>query len=225
MPVLEVVRTARKDRRDIEHIGDIPHIYPKARQQMYRIAKRAVAKQTELKYIGTNVTTNQSVSDATPVFQPFNYPVQGDTDFNRDGDQIMLKRLRIRIQMYRPQTVPGNAAYIPNSMRFLVIQWKDNRTPAITDILQSNAYLSFIRWDQRQLFKVLMDKHVHFSTNGNAEVLVKRTLYKMRQKVQFVSGTQTCTNKLYYLILSDNGVTDQNKCTYNFNARVEFTDV
>lgn len=188
--------------------------------------KRIVSSTEELKYFSLtalNGTTSSTmgVADLTQI-------AQGDGDTQRNGDRVQLcGTLDIRMVVQNSQG-GGFDAY--NVVRFIVFQWHPNTTPTVGDILLAgpssvvDVYSQYSH-DNRQQYKILKD--YTFTTIAASDKLniFKHFLIPMKRaskNVQFSSGTTTGTNKIYYILGSDSGVSPHP--TYTLSTKLFFRD-
>lgn len=154
------------------------------------------------------------------------------TDFtNRIGRKICMKSLLFRFHIY-PNTAASHMQ--GNTVRLIIfIDLQANAAAAVTtDLLQTASYDSPLNLNNRDRFKVIVDKSMvqgadyypAFILTAGSPVPVSRKWYKkMNQDVINVGTGATIgsiqTGALYCLVISkvDNQV-------YDFNSRVRFVD-
>lgn len=206
--------------RNKAKIGTIYKPIRKLNTRQKKQVKRLIGNRQETKYF-TKSYTNVTI-DFNGLLHDLSNVSQGDGDSERDGDKIYLKMVHIRGYCQ----VSSASTY--NVIRFLLVQWKPNSIPSVSDILQNigtaNAPNSFINWDKRQMFRVLKDwRQIVLGTDRQAAMFnVKITSKKILKQLQFVSGGTTCTNMVYLLAISDDGLTSFPAFTYY--SRVTYTD-
>lgn len=182
--------------------------------------KRMITRTQEIKYFDqTLVNVSFDYSGVLYNLTPIN---QGNTDTDRNGDQVMLKYVSIRGYLQASATSTYNVC------RIIVFQWKPNSTPAISDILNNiasvNAPNSFYLWDKRQQYTVLWDKRYIVQGTDRQAALFSKKIYgkKLRKKLQFLGGGNSSDNRVYIIAISDDGGTPYPAWTWQ--SRVAYTD-
>lgn len=144
--------------------------------------------------------------DNTGTMGAFTMPAQGDSILTRDGDQVVLGDLKVRVTC--------GAGDATNLVRFMIFQWfPDNNidAPAFGKILDDT-----VTWPvgspiinakaNRWKFNMLADMTKPVSTNGPAVTFQEFTIPRDRlRKVFFNQGATTGRNLLYYAAISDSG--------------------
>ncbi len=178
----------------------------------------------ELKYKENIVSISQS---ATSTVSLLTQVAQGDTDTNRNGDQLMIHNVVLDVSAAIDGTVaPDNT----NIVRMIVFQWHPqsgiSTLPTATQILQdptTNPVLSSYNHDTRWNYSVILDYVFTLSIEGSRVQQRKFVLTRIpRRKLQFVGATTDGTNHLYILSVSDSTTVDHP--SYNFNSKVLFYD-
>lgn len=182
-----------------------------------RDVTRLIHRNQELKYVAGSQNAAAVSSTATVVGNPFDVS-QGDTDSQRDGDQLMwCGHIDFRVSVTNSQGATGD---IYNNVRIIIFQWHPNSTPSAANILLNGATgapdcYSLYNHDLRQQFKILFDKVFVTAGNGNAATtpntnivntgvkVYKIPLTKATKKVQYSGGGLTGTNRLYIFQVSD----------------------
>lgn len=183
------------------------------------IANRQATKRLEKKY--HLVGSSQDIDYSGSVFA-LSTITQGDTDLTRDGDSLYLRSINLKgcCQL----DVLATSAIV----RIMVVQWFDDSTPAVSDIL-SGSYLGTVNapsssyfHDQRNKFRVLYDRRVLLN-DGNTECQIFDTKYlkPSKRKIHFTAGTTTGSNKLWLVAVSDS---ISNLPTMNYVSRITFND-
>jgi len=163
-----------------------------------KIVKSEIHKESEKKYLPALILSSFST---TATIASLCDVIQGNTDQQRDGDQLYMLSLEIRLY-----TV---AADIFNVLRLIVFQWFPNTVPLSSQLLfdPANGITSPYNHDQRYQFRVLYDKTNITGADWHAAQLMHRYITKIpHRKVQYVNASIVGTNKLYYYIVSDSGV-------------------
>lgn len=153
--------------------------------------KRAILARADDKY--HYLTLNSSVS-YTGTVTDLSSIAPGTTDQTRIGDDLWLKNIILRFQVYNTD--------VTNQMRIIVFQTKDRftSTPAVSDILNPTivtapsilAPLSDYFNDGKSRFKVLYDRN--FACNSQGQPNLVRTVYigkhkLARKKIEFFAGS------------------------------------
>lgn len=189
--------------------------------------KRLIAVRQELKFY-VSQTSVQTVSSSGVLFQLTNM-AQGDTDQDRDGDRLMLKKFFVR----------GAVQYadVTNLFRIIFFQWKPASTPTISSILLPGPSTAPDVWssyahDSRQQFNILWDKTWHLEGNASAATAPltpsSQKLFKVSisrrfaKQLQYAGGTTTGTNQIYYLAVSDSAAVSHP--TVTMSVKFHFTD-
>ncbi len=176
----------------------------------------------EIKYkenvVASSVSTTPSLALLTQI-------AQGATDTTRNGDQVDLHRVDIRISAAIDGTVaPDNY----NVVRVILFQWHPqsgiSTLPATTDILQNatQPQLSSYNHDTRWEYTILRDHTFSLSMEGSRVQTIRWNFPRMTHKLQFSGGTTDGTNHLYLLMVSDSGTVDHPSVI--FNSKVTFYD-
>jgi len=171
-----------------------------------------------------NIFTQGSTSATTagvviPITQGI---VQGDEVFQRNGDQIFVRRIDWRVK--NTLATLGVVAVT----RFLLFH--DNHNvgvlPAVTDVLQAatvTADYHVVNGIQRR-FIILLDRTVDLCANGIATHTFHFTS-KPKRKIQYATGTDvTVANRkgaLFALVVCDAALNPPN---YFFDVAVQYTD-
>lgn len=182
--------------------------------------KRMITANQEIKYydlslIGIPVDHYGVLHDLTPVNQ-------GSTDTDRIGDQLTLRSVAIR------GYAQGSSVSTYNVMRMVLFQWKPNSTPAVGDIMNvlanTNAPNSFSKWDLKEQYNVLKDWRILLrGTDYQAQLFYhKISGKKLRKKLQFVAGGNSSNNRVYLLVVTDDGASPYPGITYQ--SRITYTD-
>lgn len=189
-------------------------------KQVRSIVKHDRFLEKELKYLAIVDSTYGAITwNGTDFFQQLTAVPQGDTDSQRDGDQITLNGFDFVVGVKTGTTTP-------TFLRLILFQWHPNSTPTYASILidqhnTSNAALSQYNHDQRQQFHILWDHHV--MTNAStitAHYIHHRCTKGFSPRIQFVGGSTTVsTNAIYLMVVSDvaaNGPTVVFSCKTTF---------
>lgn len=189
------------------------------KQQVSRIAKNIISRSSETKHYdaqdeGRTVSSTMYIGSITNI-------AQGDSDTNRDGDQLLLKNIRVKYLLRGADTT--------NAVRVMFVQYYCADVPVVSDILQDNnpgdrELTSMYHSDARPSFKVLYDRtHVLNTTGSNATVYKQINLHNFgRKKIQYQGGTTTGRGEVYVFLLSDSVATAHP--TFSAQYRVAFKD-
>lgn len=205
--------------------GRPPMIGPKnltsLNEKQVKQVKRIINYGRELKAIDTNIL--QSI-DASGTITKLNHPPQGINVSQRLGDAILLKRVRLRLNMiYGDNT---------NVLRCIVFRWtQDNsiaaNVPIVTDVLQTlnaTAFYNFTHERANQVH-IVYDKTIALSANGVPDkVLVQNFFGKKlgKKTIDMDAAVTTGTDQLYLLLISDS-VAAPHPTVGGF-LRMEYTD-
>jgi len=173
-------------------------------KEIRALAHRLEKVMLELKYFAQADATYSSVSyNGTDFVQQLTPVPQGDTDNQRDGDQITLESIEFRLGIKVSTTTP-------TFLRVILFQWKPATTPVYANILQdqhntSLAALASYNHDTRQLYHVLFDRLVEIDTVARPGHVVHCHISKgFSQKLQFIAGSTTVgTNQIWLMAVSD----------------------
>lgn len=179
--------------------------------------KRNMLTLGEKKYFTASIST-LSVTDTAAIFDLCNI-AQGGGDSERNGDQLTLRSFEMRYDVVFPLVTPDGT----NLLRVIVFQWHPNSTPTAATLLISSVtqpWNSPYAHDSRFQFKILYDKTVKISLNGPA-VASERCFIKSinKRKVQYNSGGNVGTEKLYLLVVSNSAAVGHPifDCVYKTN--------
>lgn len=208
----------------------------KLNKRQKRQVKRLIGVQKEYKFFVYNLPNNSTTSSTPGITSISNIP-QGTTDNTRDGDRLTLaKYIEIRMQFTNSKGTGGDWY---NTYRFILFQWKGSNTPISSDILlvgPSGSIDVHSSYDEDQALQYHIIKDICFNTVGPTDTVsgsfpqsnhVRNFVFKIpvkriNKKIQFVGGTTTGSNKLYYLLVTDS--TAAPHPTYWFNSKIYFTD-
>lgn len=138
---------------------------------------------------------------------------QGDTDSTRDGDQINLHSIELKVEAYLQGT--GGTNDFTNQVRLILYQWHPMSTgsqPTVADILQDSASvaqsptMSNYKWDNRKDYTIVLDRTCNLSGNGPSdEGYYFKKLWKVPgMPAHFSNGSTTLqSNGLFLYIASD----------------------
>lgn len=209
----------------------------KGKKKYYKKTKLAtkvsniIKKSAELKRYDVS-SARTDLNNTTQILTDVFSPAQGNTDTQRNGDQLMLtKHFRFEANVLCPDTASLGAVCV----RIILFQWHPNTVPAINELLipQSGNYYTdcLYNMDTRHMYSIIYDKVVPLTGYGssNAVFVLKRNIYKskIQSKVQFVNGTTVGTNKIYFAGISDwlTGEHAGTRPTIKYSLRTFFRDI
>lgn len=200
----------------------------KAKKQVSKIAKRTIARQSELKRYDAGVAyANTPYGNAPGIIDCF-APVQGNTDTNRNGDRTMLCG-RAEFRILADNLV--NATGSPYELTILIFQWHPNTVPTINSVLNNGPTSafpessSFTNMDNRQEYTILFRKNYTMVSEFDSSRLSRHIVISMKKAqkfVQFVNGGTVGTNKIYFMYFVDNPASSSHKM--ELASRVFFRD-
>lgn len=168
-----------------------------------------------------------------PTIHCLTEPPQGLTDSDRVGDRIRLVGVSIRWRtVLDPFVVNPATAQFVNTVqhRVLLVQWfPTSNTIASNDIFDASPYyLSHMRWDNRQMFRVLYDKvYSQTQLNDSSGVSFKKYIdftKNKRREIQYQSGSSHGTNKVFLVFMSNYGIANGTPSVMEYTARCTYTD-
>jgi len=201
--------------------------------QVSQMIKSSMAYSHESKYFDLVNQTGVSIdyNGITPV--QISAVPQGSTDTSRDGDVIIVKRLKFAHSFrYCGTNTTTNLSTAENVVRLIVFTWKpffSDVAPVVSAILQyyGAAYgpLSALAHDNRNQFTILFDKTFVLDGFASPFKVVKADL-KLNHKIQYKAGSSTnSAGGIFYLYISDatagGGVYPASVASF---YRLDFTD-
>lgn len=177
-----------------------PYTGRKLNLRQKKEVKRLIGSDEELKAIDTSVLLGP---DAAGSVIKLTSPPQGDGVSARDGDQIQIKRLRVRLNM-----IGGDST---NILRVIIFRWAMNDSvaaPTVLDVLQSAGPLSMYQYTslRQNEFHIVADRTFTFTLNGPNDKLFEAVFYGRRigkKNVHFNAGLTTGTDQFYLIAISD----------------------
>ena len=181
----------------------------------------------ELKYIDTNANTTLTfASSAFSTGVLLNGVAQGSDATARIGRKMVIKSLLLRWTWNLASTSTGGSP-----VRVMVVYDKQaNATaPAITDVLVVDSFIGQNNLNNRDRFVVLCD-YLSEPIGANSNTSVGGTIYKsLNMGTMFNSGNvgtvADITSGSVYLFVAQTGGVGAVNPTFNWRARVRFTDV
>ncbi len=181
--------------------------------------KRYVKSQQQMHYWNVQTATVIPCDDTATIVD-LAAVTQGDTDSNRDGDELKVRKIDLRINW---QFNTGGVN--PQPGRVMLIQWSGSSSaPTLSEILLVSgaglAVNSPVNQDNSRanMFKVIMDRRFVASGGGAGGGLMRLTKSKgFNRKIAYLSGGTTGRGKFYLLAIGDTATsTDQPELKYNF---------
>lgn len=147
---------------------------------------------------------------------------QGDGSSEREGLQIFMKSLSLRLFFH------SNASAVVTAIRAIVVY--DNQSneaaPGLSDVIQSTTYplTSFLRKQDITRFNVLMDKRILL--DDTSTYTARCEINKVLNKKVFYSGTTSGVanihkGAIYLMMVSDNNV---NQPQFQYSTRLNYHD-
>lgn len=185
-----------------------------AQKALELATKVASLVNVEFKFHDTTMGTGIS---STPTITLLTDIDQGDSNLNREGNQVKCKSLNN--VMYATQHASATLTLL---RRILFIDTQqDGTTPASQELLQDNTnILSLKRHDYRKRFIILDDQLI---TLGDQKMFHTKYYKKMSMALNWTSatGTDTINNHIYQLLMSSEPTNTPSVYTY---SRVLFLD-
>jgi len=183
----------------------------------------------EMKYFDSKEFAQNATT--TPLQLAISAVPQGDTDSQRDGDQINLRRLWIKFETYL-QGIGGTNDYT-DQVRLTVYRWHPmsaSTHPVPADVLQDlsvaqSATMTPFTWDNRKDYTIILDKTFNLSGYGPSDFGYTTTFNWKEPGIpaHFSAGSTTLqTNGIFAIISSDSLVATHPQ--FNLWTRVEYTD-
>jgi hypothetical protein len=149
---------------------------------------------------------------------------EGSDINNRDGTEIIVKRMRFKLVCTAPTT---GATGVIGRVIIFADQLAQGGAPAVLDLLDTASYVSSYAPTnvQRNRFKVIYDKPITAVPTAANAVVMRELVFKMNHKV-FYSGTGDTTGAngkgaIFALFISNN---QTNTPQYDFSVETTFTD-
>lgn len=193
----------------------IPSLNTKQKSSVKRIMSKVIEKD----FVDTTIA---NAVDAAGVVGVLTYPPQGTAPSQRIGEQIFLKKLKIRLNVAISDAT--------NIVRIIFFRWSpDNQvsSPTTSTVLQSLSTMAHINYinDQSGKVQVLLDRTWALTYTNQINVNLIANLYGKKlgkKRVDFNSTLVTGVDQIYYLLLSDSvAVTHPYVAGY---VRMEYTD-
>jgi hypothetical protein len=192
------------------------------RGDIKRMVRSMIESSRELKYLNGAVAATLS---ATPTVFPVTQTIiQDATGTGRNGDDIILKKLIIKLRADMNQ---GNTV-LSNAWRFILFadMQGDGANPVAADILSGTTVTSLYGLEvvKEKRFKIYYDHVYELSLNGQAGMTIEKT-FNLNHPVYYEDTTNVATASgkgALYLILYDNLAA--NHIGVNATIHMRFTD-
>lgn len=142
-------------------------------------------------------------------------PAQGSGSNQRVGDDINIKRMKLRCSISGGGAVLGVADQF-NVVRCVIFRWSQNNNvtaPVLADVFQYPAasFTSPLNWDSidQGKIKVCMDRTFTYTQSGTQVRSIIADIYGKRlhgSKVKYNAGATTGVNQFYIHFVSDSTV-------------------
>lgn len=175
---------------------------PVQKQEVTKKVKRAIARNNESDAIDTNVLSSP---DAGGSIYKVVMPTQGDNVSQRDGDQIHLKAMYVRLAVALADSY--------NFTRLIFFRWSQNdsiaaNVPTVSDVLQSVNYMAQYNYTSIESNKlhIISDYTYSLSDTGTRNVTFIQKFYGKKlgkKKVYFNAALTTGTDMIYMLFITD----------------------
>lgn len=179
----------------------------------------------ELKYFDQTFPL-ANVTDTGNLTTPLNQMAQGTNGSQRVGLSTPIKSVTYRVDIRQGATTP-----LPSTVRVMLVWDKQPNQvqPAVTDVLQTANFNSYLNMINRERFVSLRNDYVSLSPQGDQTVYLERYV-KINMMAQYAEGTIpvqpaiiNTTGALFLLFISDqNAAASQPRISAS--ARVRFMD-
>lgn len=141
-------------------------------------------------------------SFATPTISLVSNVAQGNDSNQRSGNHIFCKSYYLRWRL-------ASTSPVGTSHRCLIVMDTQNNgtVPSITDILQTNNYLSPMNYDTSNRFKVLRDK-LFLTSQGTTQDKMGKYYFKINKGIKYTGPSQNdiYKNQIFVVWLTDSAV-------------------
>ncbi len=154
---------------------------------------------------------------------------QGDTNYTRDGDELMLKSLKFRFHLLRE-----SGSTLGDSVRMILFQWKPDNAqdvPTIGQILEDSTnvpYLSPIDTHHKDKFNVLMDRLTLLSplgtTNERKSFWKTVNMKRVIKRVRYNPGASTGKNLVYLMLIGTQSSAGAEETFVRYYGDISFSD-
>jgi hypothetical protein len=152
---------------------------------------------------------------------------QGDSETTRDGQQINIKSLQVKGQMYLDTAIQSSTVRL---IIFVDKNFLGSGVPSALNLLDGTGYFGtpqapyvMRNRKERERFKILFDKVYSLNTNG-ANTLPINIYRRLNMKSTFsgINATDTGKNNIFLIAISGQAMDD--RPTLDLLSRVSFTD-
>jgi hypothetical protein len=186
---------------------------------------KVINKTAEQKYLDTtNAAGIYTTFDINGVIRNLTQVVQGDTDSNRNGDEIRCRRLDLNVSSYIGDEF--------QNCRLILFRWNQDGSvagPVFTDILpatvgiESPLALPYYDNIRSKKVEILFDEHYVHDVAHEIRIISKS--FGLADKhISFTAGSTNGVGELYFLILNDH-IAAGTRPNFNFFSRLYFVDV
>lgn len=186
---------------------------------------------TEWKLYDRTALSGESIDNAGAVYR-FSGLTQGDDRNQRDGNSILPKKWLTKFNIYK------NSSATTTTFRIMWIMDKeyDGANPAVTDILKTASYNSFMKYANLKRFKVLrneritlhankpmvaFDRYINFNIPNRNPKRQKRKWTHIRYQGTTDGEGDARQNQLLILMISDQAA---NTPTVDLQSRLRYID-
>lgn len=236
-------RIPRKDQKDPNRKGQ-PVRWSKISldKEINKVAKKVVAKTEEFKqyvaglavqvYFGTT-----AAADAT--YRALVTPIQGFGDNNREGDELRLRSLTLRISFFNNLGAGSNPTNYARLVIFQFLQSNAIAAPSMADMFINGAgagnvnIYSSPNIDRKSIYRILYDKTIFtagaqgastsVAPNYAQHMVVRVPLKYAKKNIQFINATINSVNQIYFVVLGEQGSVANNPF-YTADWNVRYTD-
>lgn len=190
----------------------------------YKDVQKLINKNLESKEVITGFNNTVSYSGA---IQDMTYLTQGTGHGQRVGNEVTPVWFEIKGRVHQESATGDHV----NTVRLILFRWlQDSAAPPTPDqilwtSLIGTALAPFSPYEQnnRDKFQILYDQMLS-TTETNTQIAVFNQPFQKlkRTKVQFASGVNDGYGHIYYLVVSDSGLSDHPTCA--FVANIHYKD-
>jgi hypothetical protein len=177
--------------------------------------RKYVDKTSETKYVTVTSSTTYDTAGAVATLSTI---AQADTDTGRSGDQVRVKRLRIKGTWYLADTT--------NACRIVVFRYKSQGTPTTVAAFQLTSdvmapFSTAPTHDYRKNVVILLDRLSVLDTYHPTDTFEYDI--PLDFPIQFVAASSTTsTNAVYIAAITDSGAATHP--TLSFYSKLEYKD-
>jgi len=187
------------------------------------VVKKEVQREAETKFLYFQSSAGPAGIDNVGITVDLSAISQGANDSQRIGDSVMPSSLEINYCGYsRKQT--------GNTLRVVIVRWTqdDGNYPLSPSVVLNNnstveTALSTYVHDYRPQYNVLYDQRHEL---GYIDVGASRAEGKIKipikKKIEYIGGTTDGTNKIYMIVISDDG--SLTNCFFQYAGQLNYRD-